>query len=73
VIGSSQHSRWQQLIGGGSKVARILREAGALGIDVHVIALRKPSATDPPAPPPAATLPSAAPDQRPAASPGLAP
>jgi len=52
VIGSSQHSRWQQLLGGGSKVARILREAGALGIDVHVIALRRP----------AATLPSATPD-----------
>jgi two-component system, OmpR family, sensor histidine kinase KdpD len=41
VIGSSQRSRWQQLTGGGSKVARIIREAGALGIDVHVIALRK--------------------------------
>jgi two-component system sensor histidine kinase KdpD len=44
VIGSSQRSRWQQLTGGGSKVARILREAGALGIDVHVIALRQASA-----------------------------
>ena len=43
VIGSSQRSRWQQLTGGGSKVARIIREAGALGIDVHVIALRKPA------------------------------
>jgi len=41
VIGSSQRSRWQQLLGGGSNVARVLREAGALGIDVHVIALRK--------------------------------
>jgi two-component system sensor histidine kinase KdpD len=41
VIGSSQRSRWQQLTGGGSKVARIIREAGAIGIDVHVIALRK--------------------------------
>ena len=38
VIGSSRHSRWQQLIGGGSKVARIIREAGAVDIDVHVIA-----------------------------------
>jgi two-component system, OmpR family, sensor histidine kinase KdpD len=44
VIGSSQRSRWQQLTGGGSKVTRIIREAGALGIDVHVIALRKAAA-----------------------------
>jgi two-component system, OmpR family, sensor histidine kinase KdpD len=42
VIGSSQRSRWQQLIGGGSNVNRVIREAGALGIDVHVIALSKP-------------------------------
>jgi two-component system, OmpR family, sensor histidine kinase KdpD len=42
VIGSSQRSRWQQLIGGGSNVNRVLKEAGALGIDVHVIALGKP-------------------------------
>src|SRR5271165_803771 len=41
VIGSSQRSRWQQLTGGGSRVARILKEVGPLGIDVHVIALRK--------------------------------
>jgi two-component system, OmpR family, sensor histidine kinase KdpD len=41
VIGSSQRSRWQQLLGGGSNVTRVIREAGALGIDVHVIALRK--------------------------------
>ncbi len=57
VIGSSQRSRWQQLTGGGSRVTRIIKEAGALGIDVHVIALRKPAAaeasaekTPPPAP-----------------------
>ncbi len=48
VIGSSQRSRWQQLTGGGSNVTRVLREAGALGIDVHVIALRKESAAEPP-------------------------
>jgi two-component system sensor histidine kinase KdpD len=42
VIGSSQRSRWQQLTGGGSNVRRIIREAGAFGIDVHVIARRKP-------------------------------
>ncbi len=40
VIGSSQRSRWQQLTGGGSNVTRVIKEAGALGIDVHVIALR---------------------------------
>jgi two-component system, OmpR family, sensor histidine kinase KdpD len=48
VIGSSQRSRWQQLTGGGSKVTRIIREAGPLGIDVHVIALRKPTAAEAP-------------------------
>jgi two-component system, OmpR family, sensor histidine kinase KdpD len=46
VIGSSQRSRWQQLTGGGSNVARVIREAGPLGIDVHVIALRKAPATE---------------------------
>jgi two-component system, OmpR family, sensor histidine kinase KdpD len=45
VIGSSQRSRWQQLTGGGSNVARVIREAGPLGIDVHVIALHKPAKT----------------------------
>jgi len=45
VIGSSQRSRWQQLTGGGSHVMRVIREAGAFGIDVHVIARRElPSA-----------------------------
>jgi two-component system, OmpR family, sensor histidine kinase KdpD len=38
VIGSSQRSRWQQLTGGGSNVTRVIKEAGPLGIDVHVIA-----------------------------------
>jgi two-component system, OmpR family, sensor histidine kinase KdpD len=38
VIGSSRRSRWQQLAGGGSNVARIIKAAGAAGIDVHVIA-----------------------------------
>jgi two-component system, OmpR family, sensor histidine kinase KdpD len=47
VIGSSQRSRWQQLTGGGSNVARVIREAGPLGIDVHVIALRKETAAEP--------------------------
>jgi two-component system sensor histidine kinase KdpD len=40
VIGSSQRSRWQQLVSGGSNVLRLIREAGAVGIDVHVIAQR---------------------------------
>jgi hypothetical protein len=42
VIGTSQRSRRQQLTGGGSNVMRVLREAGPLGIDVHVIVLSKP-------------------------------
>jgi len=41
VIGSSQRSRRQELMGGGSIVRRILKEAGAVGIDVHVIARRQ--------------------------------
>ena len=41
VIGSSQRSRWQELTGGGSIVRRVIREAGAFGIDVHVIARRE--------------------------------
>jgi two-component system, OmpR family, sensor histidine kinase KdpD len=40
VIGSSRRSRWKQLAGGGSNVTRIIRAAGAAGIDVHVIADR---------------------------------
>jgi two-component system, OmpR family, sensor histidine kinase KdpD len=38
VIGASTRSRWQQLARGGSNVARIIRAAGEIGIDVHVIA-----------------------------------
>jgi two-component system sensor histidine kinase KdpD len=41
VIGSSQRSRWQEFRSGGSIVRRIIQEAGATGIDVHVIARRK--------------------------------
>jgi two-component system sensor histidine kinase KdpD len=47
VIGSSQRSRWQQLLGGGSNVAQVIKEAGALDVDVHVIALRKASRAAP--------------------------
>jgi len=48
VIGSSQRSRWQQLTGGGSNVTRVIREAGPLGIDVHVIALHNRRGQQPP-------------------------
>jgi two-component system sensor histidine kinase KdpD len=48
VIGSSQRNRWQQLTGGGSRVKRVIDEAGALGVDVHVIALRKTPPGGPP-------------------------
>jgi two-component system sensor histidine kinase KdpD len=41
VIGSSQRSRWRELVGGGSIVRRVIRAAGAVGIDVHVIARRE--------------------------------
>ena len=41
VIGSSQRSRWQELAGGGSIVRKIIRAAGAVGVDVHVIARRE--------------------------------
>ena len=41
VLGSSQKSRWQELTGGGQIVRRVIRRAGDLGIDVHVIARRE--------------------------------
>jgi len=40
VVGSSQRSRWRELLGGGSIVRRIEKLAGAAGIDVHIIARR---------------------------------
>ena len=42
VIGASKRTRWQQLTSGGSNVTRIIRSAGEIGIDVHVIATRSP-------------------------------
>lgn len=54
VPGSGRRTRWQQLSSGGSNVMRIIREAGAFGIDVHVIARRE--------------LPAAAPSEATAAS-----
>jgi two-component system sensor histidine kinase KdpD len=46
IIGASKRTRWRQLTGGGSNVARIIRAAGDTGIDVHVIARREPEAQD---------------------------
>ena len=40
VIGSSQRSRWRELIGGGSIVRRVSRRAVGADIDVHIIARR---------------------------------
>jgi two-component system sensor histidine kinase KdpD len=40
VIGSSQRSRWRELIGGGSVVKRISRRAAEAGVDVRIIARR---------------------------------
>ena len=40
VIGSSQRSRWQEVMGGGSVVKRISRRAAEAGVDVHIIARR---------------------------------
>jgi len=39
VVGSSQRSRWQELVGGGSNVGKISRLAAEAGIDVHIVAL----------------------------------
>jgi two-component system, OmpR family, sensor histidine kinase KdpD len=41
ILGSSQRSRWQELIGGGSNVGRVSRLAARAGIDVHILALRE--------------------------------
>jgi two-component system sensor histidine kinase KdpD len=46
VIGSSQRSRWKELTGGGSIVRQVIRQAGTVGIDVHVIARRELQALD---------------------------
>jgi two-component system sensor histidine kinase KdpD len=40
VVGSSQRSRWHELIGGGSIVGRVSRLGARAGIDVHIVALR---------------------------------
>jgi two-component system, OmpR family, sensor histidine kinase KdpD len=41
VVGSSQHSRWPELIGGGSIAGRVSRLAARAGIDIHIMALRE--------------------------------
>ncbi len=40
VVGSSRRSRWKELRGG-SVLGKLMRDAGATGIDVHVIARRE--------------------------------
>lgn len=41
VVGSSQRSRWREVIGGGSIVGRVSRLAARAGIDVHIVAWRE--------------------------------
>ena len=41
VLGSSQRSRWRELMGGGEIVRKVIRRANDLGVDVHVIARRE--------------------------------
>jgi two-component system, OmpR family, sensor histidine kinase KdpD len=40
VVGSSDRSRWQEFLGGGSIVRKISRLAASAAIDVHIIARR---------------------------------
>jgi two-component system sensor histidine kinase KdpD len=47
VIGSIQHS-WWHIPGGGPIVRRIIEEAGASGIDVHLIGRREPPRAEAP-------------------------
>jgi two-component system sensor histidine kinase KdpD len=42
VVGSSDRSRFQELLGGGSIVRKIARLAATSAIDVHIIARRDP-------------------------------
>jgi two-component system, OmpR family, sensor histidine kinase KdpD len=44
VVGSSQRSRWPELIGGGSVVGSVSRLAARAGIDVHIMALHEAAA-----------------------------
>jgi two-component system sensor histidine kinase KdpD len=49
VIGSSERSRWREVMGGGSIVRKVSRLAAPAAIDVHIIARRnsQPDATAP--------------------------
>jgi two-component system sensor histidine kinase KdpD len=40
VIGSSQRSRWQEIVAGGSIVKRVTRRATGVELDVHIISRR---------------------------------
>jgi two-component system sensor histidine kinase KdpD len=44
VIGSSERSRWRELLGGGSVVRKVSRLAASAAIDVHIIARRSAEA-----------------------------
>jgi two-component system sensor histidine kinase KdpD len=46
VLGASRRSRWEELRGG-SILGRLLRAAGNVGVDVHVIARRTPAREGP--------------------------
>jgi two-component system, OmpR family, sensor histidine kinase KdpD len=43
VLGSSARGRWQELMGGGSIVRKVSKQAADAGIDVHIIARRDAS------------------------------
>jgi two-component system sensor histidine kinase KdpD len=49
VIGSIRHS-WWHILPGGPILRRVIEEAGASGIDVHLIARREPARAKAPAP-----------------------
>jgi two-component system sensor histidine kinase KdpD len=51
VVGSMQHS-WWRISRGGPILRQIIHEAGASGIDVHLIARREPPPAAPPTPSP---------------------
>ncbi|HUY85834.1 MAG TPA: universal stress protein [Acidimicrobiales bacterium] len=46
VMGSSQRSQWKQALGRRSIVMQVIKEAGSVGIDVHVIARHELSTSE---------------------------
>jgi two-component system, OmpR family, sensor histidine kinase KdpD len=44
VLGSSQRSRWREMLTGGSTVTRVSRLAARAGLDIHIVARRELSA-----------------------------